>query len=392
VDGSRRRWEVAVTWVPAGDGRRDGGDAVAAGQARNRPERSHATPFRTLERRVPRWGMRVRVFPLDGDFPGLARLADPSSISALLPGVFRPPTSVIAIRYRPGERHVLRYTSPASHTGHGARTAFAKLHREAEAASGRTAAVADWLAGEGCHVAALRPLRRLPSEQAVVYPGVEGRPLPPEPAELRRAGVALRVLHTAPAELAGGAAPHDLEGELAAVQRACEHIGVLLPDAGPAISAVLGHARAAYLRLPGEQPTLVHGDAKLDHFWSTPRGLTLLDLDRCCPGDPAFDIGKLLADLRWRFAIAGRPGVAEAQRGLLEGYGWGASPRLDRARVYEGVLLLKIAGRRVPLFHTRWADMTGGLVASALATLEQTGDRPARRRTSTHRMPAGASR
>ena len=154
---------------------------------------------------------------------------------------------------------------------------------------------------------------------------------------------------------------------------------------------MLGQARSAYRRLAGEPPTLVHGDAKLDHFWSTPRGLTLLDLDRCCPGDPAFDIGKLLADLRWRFAIAGRRGVAEAHRGLLDGYGRASAPRLDRARIYEGVLLLKIAGRRVPLVHPRWADVTLGLVAAARVALEQTGGRPARRRTSTHRMPAGAS-
>src|SRR6266545_6302918 len=40
VDGGRWRWEVAVTWVPAADGRRDGGDAGAARPARNRPERS----------------------------------------------------------------------------------------------------------------------------------------------------------------------------------------------------------------------------------------------------------------------------------------------------------------------------------------------------------------
>src|SRR5204862_1670659 len=120
-------------------------------------------------RRVRRWGMRVRVFPFDSDFPSLTRFADPSSISTLLPAVVRPSASVVAVRYRPGERHVLRYTSSASHADPGARTVFAKLHREAEAASGRTAAVADWLAGEGCHVAALRPLRVLPWEQAAVY-------------------------------------------------------------------------------------------------------------------------------------------------------------------------------------------------------------------------------
>jgi aminoglycoside phosphotransferase (APT) family kinase protein len=383
VDGGRSRWEAAVTWMPAQ------GDMEAAGPVGDSPDPTRSAPFRALERRLPRWGLRIRVFPLDSEFPGLARLADVSAVSALVPVAFPPPTSVVAIRYRPGERHVLRYTSAA---GAGARTVFAKVHREAAAASARTAAVADWLAGERCPVAALHPLAVLPAEHAVVYPGLDGRPLLPEPRDLRRAGMALRALHSAPPDVAAGAVAHGFDGELAAVGRACEHVGVLLPDAGRAIAAMLGQARAAYGRLADEPATLVHGDAKLDHFWSAPRGLTLLDLDRSCPDDPAFDVGKLLADLRWRFALSRTPGVADAQRGLLDGYGCRSAARLGRARVFEAVFLLKIAGRRVPLFHPRWADMTFGLLAAARAALEQTGDRPARRRASAHRTPAGAAR
>lgn len=383
ADGRCRRREVAVTWTPVGE---DGAEAERHEQSG--VERSVAVPFRMLERRLPHWGMHIRVFPLDRDFPGLTRLADPSSISALLPAGSVPLSDVVAIRYRPGERHVLRYTSAVEA---GARSLFAKLHRDAEAASGRATAVADWLARDGGHVAAVRPVRLLAAEQAAIYPGVDGRPLRPVRAELRQAGMALRALHAAPAGLAG-APPHQFDGELAAVERACAHVGVLLPEAGPVISAVLREARAVYRRLPGEEHTLVHGDAKIDHFWCSTRGLTLLDLDRVCPGDPAFDIGKLLADVHWRFAIAGGPGAAAAQRGLLDGYGGGSPARVERARIYEVVLLLKIAGRRVPLFDPRWADATLGLVAASRAALAQATGQPVQRRVSTPRIPAGASR
>ena len=56
-----RHWrrEVAVTWTPAG------GLGRPERNARIDVDRSLATPFRTLERSLPQWGMHVRVFPLD---------------------------------------------------------------------------------------------------------------------------------------------------------------------------------------------------------------------------------------------------------------------------------------------------------------------------------------
>lgn len=373
--GDRRRYEAAVTWTPGGD------EAEAAEPAGDGGDRAPSAPFRTLERRLPEWGMRVRIFPLDSDLPGLARLADPSAVSALLREPFPPLDSVVAIRYRPGERHVLRYAGSAP----GSRSVFAKVHRGAAAAAGRTAAVADWLSREPCGVAVGRPLAALPSDEAAVYAGLHGRPAAVDPADLRIAGAALCALHAAPADLVAGAVSHRLDAELALVERACQHICALLPDAGHAISAMLDRTRVAYGRLPGEEATFVHGDAKLDHFWHTAGGLTLLDLDRSGPGDPAFDIGKLLADVRCRFALAHLRGVTEMQRAFLDGYG-GDSARLGRARVYEAILLVKMAGRRVPLFHPHWADVTFSLLAAAGTALEQAGERPARRPASAHTL------
>jgi hypothetical protein len=71
-------------------------------------------------------------------------------------------------------------------------------------------------------------------------------------------------------------------------------------------------------------------------------------------GDPAADLGKFLADLRW-CATADEPVVGALHEALLEGYGAVPSARLARARAYEGLLHLRMAARRVPIHDPDWA-------------------------------------
>ena len=71
-----------------------------------------AAPFRGLFARLPGWNVSVLVSPLDPRFPQLIRLSNPRHVAAMLA---RPLSQASAagylirtIRYRPGERHVLR--------------------------------------------------------------------------------------------------------------------------------------------------------------------------------------------------------------------------------------------------------------------------------------------
>jgi len=132
-----------------------------------------------------------------------------------------------------------------------------------------------------------------------------------------------------------------------------------------------------YERLPQEAPSFTHGDFKADHLWAAPGRLTLIDFDRCRLVDPAADVGKLLADLRWWYGACGRADLEWAQQHFLNGYGEGASAaRLARARIYEAILLAKIAVRRVRLFEPDWEGRTRALIERAEALL-----------TSAHRGP-----
>jgi aminoglycoside phosphotransferase (APT) family kinase protein len=366
VRGSR---PVAVTWTAAGSQQPDPPRSAGAALGAEVAARGLATPFRALEAVVPDWSMHVLVSPLDVRFPHLARLSDPSFLPGVLHGGG---CRVTPIRYRPGQRHVLRYDLERLD---GSREAiYAKLYEDGrgERIFEVATRLADWLAINGAGSAAVRPVAYLADSYAVLYPALAGAPLSrrlmrqcgDRAKRLRQAGALLRVLHDAPRALAAHEVPYELAAEVRAVVRASEHIRVLQPEAAPRIAAILERAQVLHDRLPHEPATLVHGDFKLDHLWLAPEGLTLIDHDRCCVADPALDIGKLLADLRWWHLMADRAGLGQARRDFLDGYAADpSSPRLSRARVYEAILLVKIAARRVALFDRRWQPLTEALFA-----------------------------
>jgi aminoglycoside phosphotransferase len=368
------RRPIAVTWTLAVSERRTPASVLAQLEAQAAAS-GLATPFRALEAAAPALRMHVAVSPLDARFPHLMRLSDPSFLADVVPG---DGWRVTPIRYRPGQRHVLRYDLER---GPGSReTVFAKLYEDERGRRTFEVAtrVASWLASNGAGGTVVRPLACVSDSRAVLYPALAGSPLSQRRGyanaegakRLRQAGVLLRALHRAPLALAGEQDPYRLDAELSAVTRASEHVRALLPGASSRIPAILNRARRLHDRLAQEDPTLVHGDFKLDHLWPSPAGMTLIDLDRCGVADPALDIGKLLADLhRWP-ALADHAEVRQAQGNFLDGYvGPASAPRVRRARVYEAVLLVKIAARRVPLFDLRWSAFTDALIGRAETTL-----------------------
>jgi aminoglycoside phosphotransferase (APT) family kinase protein len=357
--------------------------------------RGLAPPFRSLKGAVPGWGMHVLVAPLDVRFPHLARLCDPYFLAGVVNG---PVCRVTAIRYRPGQRHVLRY-DVARRDG-SEETVYAKLYQDERGKRTYELAtrIADWLTTIGARGTAVRPLVYLPDSRAVLYPALAGVALTHSLAhrnggtrELQSAGALLGLLHCAPPALAERRERYELADEVSAVARASEHVQVLLPAGASRIASILARSQELHDRLPQERPTLAHGDFKLDHLWPGPEGLTLIDLDRCCLADPALDVGKLLADLHWWHLMSGRTGLRQSQQDFLDGYGAVASsPRVLRARLFEAILLVKVAARRVALFDRRWRLLTEDLIGraeTALADLEHAcrARRPSRKAASRRR-------
>jgi hypothetical protein len=350
---------VAVTWSPGGSPLPPETEAVEDDARR----RGLAAPFRSLVAEVPGTGMRILAAPLDPRLPALVPMSDPAFAGGPIAA-----GAVTTIRYRPGERHVLRYDGQAQ-------ARYAKLYRPgaAEEAWLRAAAVC---AAVSCGPAAVRAARpRLwRSEEALVTAAVGGRPAGVDEIELEAAGSLLRVIH-------GGVAPPGpaatLAGEIEAVERAAQHIDALVPPVGAALRRTLAAARECGERAGEGRTVLIHGDFKLDHLLWDGGTVTVIDLDRARSGEPALDLGKLLADLRWRRAGAAPAGDA-ADR-LMRGYGpVGAHGRL-RARLYEAVFLVKAAARRAPLLDPGWERMVGAAVREAARLVEGGQERaPAR--------------
>jgi aminoglycoside phosphotransferase (APT) family kinase protein len=375
---------IEVIWQPPdADTRPEPSPELAAMQA-EAVERGLAAPFDELLTKAPEWGMRVQISPLDARFPQLVRVSDPSYVRDMLAGAnpAHPPAAryrVTTIRYRPGQRHVLRYDPADGSRGSG--PLFAKIYNSDKGA--RTFDVvtraADWLAAHGGGLTTVRPAAYIADDGVVLYPLVSGTPLsellraPDQQtaSRLRQAGAALAALHGTPTDVVE-LQPHSFAKEIKGIVSASEHVHPLLPATGALIDALLDRARALHERLPQEPPAFAYGDFKADHLWVTLDGLTLIDFDTCYLFDPAIDVGKFLADLQWWYNSYGQPGVEQAQEQFLAGYAPGApAERLLRARLYEALVLIKTTVRRVRLFDQDWTERTERLIRRADAVLTQ---------------------
>src|SRR2546428_1958580 len=220
--------------------------------------------------------------------------------------------------------------------------------------------VAGWLAEHGDGVTPVRPLAYVAEDAVVLSPRVFGAPLSERlhrPGQgvtrcLARAGAALHALHDLPQAVAGPLPRYDFAAEIKEVERDSAHIPALLPSVGAAIRAILARAQELHERLPQEPPTFTHRDFKCEHLLVAPGGLALIDFDRCALADPAFDVGKFLADLQWWFTAYDQDGLAQAQERFMAGYAPGAAEaRLLRARLYEAVELVQMTVLRARLFE-----------------------------------------
>jgi hypothetical protein len=386
----RRSRPIAVTWTLPRAGKADGGPEAEAMEAEAR-RTGLAAPFRALEADVPEAWMRIMVSPLDPLFPQLTRMADPDRVHNMLAGLAtrpqrRPPTAyrVSSVRYRPGQRHVLRYDPVSNDTGHhpGDGTLFAKLYRDGDSrgAFKLARAIAAWLDESESPVVASSPLSLVPDGDSVLYERVPGVPLSElisrgrgdVSAHLHRAGAALRGLQGWAGPAGTRFATHRLETEPATIARTSEHIRAMLPAAGSTIEGVLNRAEALSGRLPVEAPAFAHGDFKCDHLFLGPGGrLTLIDFNSCAMADPALDVGKFLADLGWCHAVSGRGDARASKRAFLEGYGPMDGHRALRAGLYEVLILTKITAHRVPIFSRAWSERTTRLLDMAAGLLDE---------------------
>lgn len=339
------------------------------------------SPFLHLQQDIPAWGLRLQVWPLDPDFPQLVRLGSPAHAEQLfhsagvkLALAGEDCVKITPIRYRPGERHVLRYQIDTNSNSPVQERLYAKLYPDANAAA-RANRIADRVVGwleqsmPGFH--GVRPAGMSAEDSVILYPHAPGTPLSQQlyrsPVWLSRqfklVGAALACLHRGPQSLTEDLKENTLEKEIKVIRRASEHVQALLPDAGAVILRILERAEQLHARLPHETPTFTHSDFKSDHLLVSASGMTLIDFDTCALADPALDIGKFLADLEWWYKRTGAAGLEQSQQAFLAGYNnEDENGRLARARLYQSLILAKITIRRARLYSKDWASLTMNLI------------------------------
>jgi Ser/Thr protein kinase RdoA (MazF antagonist) len=329
--------------------------------------------------------MTVSVAPVDEAFPQLVRLHDRAHLLTVLAGtcpiagydqVATDDVTVETIRYRPGQRHVLRIGA-----GQDAPAVFAKTYRDdmgrrtVQAAA--RAATAFGAAQNGAVAAPPGAAAYATADRVAFWPEVAGLPLS-EVITLsgvaalevvRAAGSTMKVLHEAGFAEELPSRP-DAVGQAGETLRTAELVDLLAPGTGARMRRTVGQVLESLAALPGEPPTVVHGDFKCDNVVASGSRVHLLDFDRCGRGDPAADIGKFLADLRW-WSAGDDALAARLHEAFLDGYGVLGQRRAARARGYDALLQLRMAARRVPLQDPDWEGRVTRLVAAAEVTLAE---------------------
>lgn len=315
-------------------------------------------------------------FPADPAMPQLARLSDGAGLAALVESFHSPLAGPVpevhVVRYQPGQRHVLLARSarwPA---------VYVKTDRDDRGASAVPLAgiLAAALARSCPSACVAEPLGHAPAERASLWwraPGrsvailvAHGRSAAPLAAQAGRAARAIHDAGTSSVRLPP-VPVHDARAEAAATQRAGEHIGALLPSLGRGYQRLVADVIEALDRFPGEPPTLVHGDLKAENLLADGHRLRLLDLDRVCLAEPAHDLGKFLADLRWWTPAAD---VATLEAAFRDGYGACDPLRWRRAELLAVLLQLRLVARRAPLHDSRWPVLVRDRTRRAVAAFD----------------------
>ena len=206
---------------------------------------------------------------------------------------------------------------------------------------------------------------------------------------LEAAGAALGELH---AQDAAALAHCTRASETLAVRELATTLTHLVPTVGPHVLALADRLsrRLLEVRTAGAP---VHGDPSPDRLLLQGDRVALLDVDRACRGEPARDLGALLAHLD-AMALEGRLPTAVAERAgatVMAGYRRVARrpPSRRDVQLYRACALLRLALEPFRRLDEEWPSAAVDRVRRAGAVLEAAGG-PARRTAAPHRTSRNA--
>lgn len=330
-------------------------------------------------------GRSVRRFDEDEALPGLrlaidTRLAAERLASCCTGTVQR--CTVEPVRYRPGERAVLRYRLT---TARGPEVLFGKVLVRGAVTAARTLASLHETSRFAVAAPTVAPPVAVFDELGlVVQAALIGDPLhrllfdrarsvAERLSALHRTGRAVAALHDGPAVGApfatAAADALDLESYVPVV-------GSVDPALGDRFAEAVVRAATVSRGLAVDAAVPSHGALRTDQVMVCAGRPALVDLDGFCLSHRGRDLGNLLAYLRWKAIRQPRHGavVAEGRSAFLAGYRAGGGAPADRPlRLFEALSLLKIAGRRFRSLNVLEWPSVPDLIDAAIALLSSGG-------------------
>lgn len=323
----------------------------------------------------------ITVFPNDLKLLTLAHLADPARRHGLLsellpdqPGLWR--SELRPLGYRPERRYVAEvratrnghravvkaYTRKAYKRGKHNGTAFVssgplRLARLLGSSDDHRLLAFEWLPG-----ATLHDLFAVPELK---------------PAVVAETGAALATLHDQRPE---GLEVWTRRHEISALANLAAELGFVCPALARQAESLALRIGAELASAPPLQAPL-HGDFSAAQVIVTPHGgasnrVAIIDLDWSCRGDPADDLGNLLAQAE-RQAVDGvwRESRVEAfAASFLGGYRHASGRRLpDRIRLYTAIGVFRRARHPMRTRESDWPRRTEALLERAQAIAFDSG-------------------
>ncbi len=365
---------------------------------------------------VPSLGLAVQRFPYDRALPELAAAMSPAKhpglSSALLTLARRAmdagsweldSVSAEPVRYKPGDRCVIRYRIRLRRTDGGeggvaTHTVIGKLYRDVEEARAaddlmrRLRAGVDTARWTAAPLGIVEPLPLALNEDLgssrdtpATLPGLQVLGFAHEqPTQvLRLAARALAELHTSGVTVPGMARRTGADEAQKAAKRATvlkRHV----PVVAERIHDVAGALCERLAGLPQDVMRPAHGSYKASQLLVRGDCVFLVDFDQFALADPALDVGYFLAYLRppglWYHRAGTRSWFEEAASTFLSAYvghlterGEGpavAAAVAARCHVYEAALLFKIAARRANRLHSPRPGEVDAVMREAAMALE----------------------
>ena len=316
--------------------------------------------------------MRLFRYPEDPYLPGLPLAASPVDAHQLL--IKHVPVSprqlrVEVMRYRPATRAVLRYEATWRQARTGKVILFVRVMPAKRVDRLLNAAE---LAGHtgfsmprivGCWAdGGVVWMTRVPGEtvRTAIREGT-----PPAPDQILDG---LAKLWSAPVRPDQGR-PLNLSGGFQMTERLLSHLlhGERASQLLRQVTDVLGPFAEAW-----RPSALAHNDFYDDQVLLTPEGhLALVDFEETGPGDPLFDVGNMLAHLRWMAQFGNAPEACDAYRqrfrsAALARFGW--EPHALDLR--EAFAVFRLSSGPIRQLRRNWAERVETGLALAVKVLE----------------------